>query len=464
MVYKLDITDLYVKLSLFSPWLSMKVTILTVGTRGDVQPCIALGQAIQESGHTVSIAAPVDYQPLLENSPLEFFPIHRKFRDIYNRGSNKFYLKQKITPLHFLFSRRKRVQPIIDDIVNDLVQACTGSDVILYTALAMPAHTIAEHLGIASIALCLQPLSRTTTFPSVFINPSINFGFLNYASHFLVEKALYLFFRASIQKWRNKSVTPEKPSSYYSKNYHHREYPVLNGFSSHLVSKPADWGDRKHITGFWFLREHSSKQKPSAKLRKFLENGEPPVCIDFGSMNDCRVEQRILTALEALRQLGKRVVLIQSSGVTKNHGNLDNKEVFVTSEVSHSWLFSRVCAVISHGGAGTIAAALQAGVVSIVVPFFFDQQFWGNTLASLGVGPQPIDEKKFSVTSIKKAINDAVAKRKFEEKLLNLSEKIGEENGLKNAVRAFEYEASCLLNQKPEIRETHARRKIRKFT
>ncbi|MES0491555.1 MAG: glycosyltransferase [Leptospirales bacterium] len=441
----------------------MKVTILTVGTRGDVQPCLAFGQALQTQGHEVNMAAPLDYEKMVDESGLRFFPIRQQLRDIYRQKTGSQCLTERINPLHFLFGRNKKVRPILDCIVSDLVSACTGSDIILYTILAMPASFIANDLGLPSMALCFQPLSRTQTFPSIFFHPQVNIRFLNIASHFLAEKAIRLVFQGSITRWRKKSRIPKTTRQHIHK-YSHREYPVLNAFSAHIVPKPSDWGKRKHITGFWFLDSAISSCKPSGELIKFLENGEPPVCISFGSMNDIRVKKRVNMGLQALQKTGKRAVLIAGKSGLQKQDLIISDNILVVDEVSHKWLFPRVSAIIHHGGAGTVAAAIRAGIASIIIPFFFDQKFWGNRLFALGVGPQPIHEKKLSVETIAKAITAVVEERKYNLKLQNLSVKVNNEKGLECAVKAFELETSRSITQKRETKSKDGTTKFRKFS
>jgi len=441
----------------------MKVTILTVGTRGDVQPCIAFGQSLKKKGHDVHIAAPLDYKDLVEASRLNFHPIQQQFRDIYKRKSGSSYLTEKINPWHFLMGRKNKVRPILDCIVSDLVQACTGSDIILYTILAMPAAFIANDLGVASMALCLQPLSRTQSFPNILFPSPINIGFLNYTTHFLAEKAISMVFHAAITRWRKKSGLPPTQHS-FSMKYSHREYPVLNAFSSHLVAKPPDWGKRKHINGFWFLDTPISSYKPSHDLIHFLKNGDTPVCISFGSMNDTRVEKRIRLCLSALQKIGKRAVLIAGKSGFQKSDLPESENTIVIEEVSHQWLFSRVSAVIHHGGAGTVAAAVRAAVPSIIIPFFFDQNFWGKRLTSLGVGPKPISEKELSVEAIAQTVTTSVEEKKFQLKLEKLSRKVSEEKGLENAVKAFELEVSRLILKTREINNKNDTNKFRKFS
>lgn len=420
----------------------MKITIITLGTRGDVQPCIAVGRGLQACGHEVRIAAPYNFGSSVLEWGLNFFPIRNGFREIYEKEPGGNRLREELNPFRLLCRRKVGVEPIVNRIFSDLWTACQNSEAILYTSLALPVHYIAKDLGIPAFAACFQPLSRTCTFPSLFFPPYFsNVGALNRASHLLVEQAIWHFFRSFLGRWRKKSGLSPVPFWGHFNRFYDQNNPVLNGYSPLVAPKPPDWGDRMHITGYWFL-ESPSGWTPCPKLVDFLESGEPPVCVGFGSMNDNRVAERVRISIEALRKTGKRGIFLVGNSDMSRKEILIHNDIFVVGEVPHSWLFSRVSTVIHHGGAGTTAAAIRAGVPSIIVPFFFDQGFWGRRLSNLGVGPKPLVKKGLSVDTLAATVRDTVKNDEYLQRLQTLSAQIRAENGVQNAVDVFHHELS----------------------
>lgn len=211
--------------------------------------------------------------------------------------------------------------------------------------------------------------------------------------------------------------------------------PFLYGFSPLVIPKPLDWSDWLNVTGYWFL-DSSVHYQPPKELLDFINNGSAPVCIGFGSMafgNTSNVAQVLLEALELSQQRG---ILLSGWAGISNAKKSDN--VFIIDSVPHDWLFPRMAAVVHHGGAGTTAAGIRAGVPSVVVPFFADQPFWAERLVELGVSPPPIPFKELSAQRLAAAIQVAVSDKNMQQQAFALGESVRKENGVANAVEAFQ--------------------------
>jgi UDP:flavonoid glycosyltransferase YjiC (YdhE family) len=207
--------------------------------------------------------------------------------------------------------------------------------------------------------------------------------------------------------------------------------PYLYGFSPSVVPRPADWPAWHHISGYWFL-DRDPNWKPPADLIRFLENGQKPISIGFGSMTGSDAENLLKLAIEAIERTKQRAVLL---GGWANLAALQLPEtIFQIDAVPHDWLFPKVAAVVHHGGSGTTAAGLRAGVPTIVVPFFGDQPYWGRRVHALGVGPQSIQRKSLTVSNLSEAISQAIQDRDMQQKAAALGERIRAEDGVGSAV------------------------------
>jgi UDP:flavonoid glycosyltransferase YjiC (YdhE family) len=182
---------------------------------------------------------------------------------------------------------------------------------------------------------------------------------------------------------------------------------TLYAYSESVLPRPADWPERVQVTGYW-MRVPPSTFVPPADVQVFLERGEPPVYVGFGSMKSSDPPRMRAAIGAALAAVGRRAIVQPGFGGLDLSG-IDGNRVLATGEVAHDWLLPRVAAAIHHGGAGTTGAALTAGVPSVIVPHAFDQRFWGSRIAALGCGPEPIDHRSLSADAMANALRAALA-------------------------------------------------------
>jgi sterol 3beta-glucosyltransferase len=212
-----------------------------------------------------------------------------------------------------------------------------------------------------------------------------------------------------------------------------RTHPTVISCSNNVFPRPADWPEGVHNTGYWFLDEEAG-WTPSDDLVRFLENGDPPVYVGFGSLGGAtEAKQTMKMIIESLKRCGQRGILATGwSGTTKMDKLPD--DIFILESAPHAWLFPRMKAVVHHGGAGTTAAGLRAGIPSIVIPHGNDTPAWGRRVYELGVGPKPIPRKKLNVERLSDAINESLSDE-IPSKARDLGKKIQSEDGAGNAAK-----------------------------
>ncbi len=322
----------------------------------------------------------------------------------------------------------------------------TRGDVQPYLALGKGLYlaiSLAEKLNIPFLQAYIFPFTPTKAFPAILLPQSISRlgGTVNRLSHHLFRQIMWQGFQKADRLARQQVINlPPAPflGSYNSPIL--RQYPTLYGFSSSVIPQPADWQNTQ-MTGYWFLDE-AADWTPPAALTNFLDSGAPPVYIGFGSMGSRNPIETADLVVAALDRTGQRGILVSGWGGLSQAHLPDT--VHMVELVPHSWLFPRVAAVVHHGGAGTTAAGLRAGVPSLVIPFFGDQLFWGQRVAKLGVGTAPIPRKKLTVELLAQAIHRAVTDPVMRQQATNLGQKIQVENGITNAVRVIKSIAPTL--------------------
>jgi sterol 3beta-glucosyltransferase len=381
----------------------MIITILAAGTRGDTQPYIALGVELKKLGFTVRIATFEIFEPLIKDFGLDFHLIQGDIASIASEENSKGGI-QADNPLKVLLSFNK-LKTYAFNIQKDIFNACQGSDALLFHPGMALGYFAAQHLKIPGLMANPFPMTPTKEYPALIFYDKVRLGeHFNWITHKIFEKIMWFASSSPVKQfWKQEfGKLPEDFSSPYPKQTTLTS-PTLTSCSNFVFPKPADWPEHVYNTGFWFLDEEPY-WKPPLELLDFLNNGKPPVYVGFGSIGDPNQSlQTTDLVINALKLSGQRGILATGwSGMTRL--NDLPKEIFMLDSVPHAWLFPRVAAVVHHGGAGTTAAGLRAGIPGIIIPFSNDQFAWGRRVFELGVGSKPIPRKKLNAENLAHAI------------------------------------------------------------
>lgn len=418
----------------------MKITMTLGGSRGDVQPGVALAVGLKNAGHVLRLAAPPTFEGLIRERGLDF---HRLTLD--PQEAVRLQLQNgDANPLQFIRRARETLAPILRENVDQILTACHDAEAVIYTAVGFLGSGISRDIGVPGVGAMYGPLiNASDSFPSSFLPvPSgrleLAHGSVrrlyNRLNHFAAQQLLWQPLRSPV----NRALAATPGLSLYPLDgpfgeARRHKAPVLNGWSPQVLPHPPDWGSYLPVTGYWFL-DHPEDWTPPTSLRDFLDAGPPPVSVGFGSMGGAGAEALTEDVLHALRITGDRAVLVTGWGGLTEMDLPD--EVFAVNEVPHDWLFQHTRATVHHGGAGTTAASLRAGAPTVVVPFLADQSFWGARVAGLGVGPRPIPRARLTADRLSAAL---VATRDtgMRERARALGERISAEDGVARAVEAF---------------------------
>ena len=411
------------------------------GSRGDVQPCVALGLGLKSAGHEVTLASWEPYRRIAEGRGLTFYPVagptpEALMAALVGAGRNPLKYARRFRPL---------LRPHVEGGLRDCLAACANADAVIYTPLGFAGFMAAEHLGLPSVGSMVEPLFvRSDAYPSAVLGRPVGIpalgGLYNRLSHPAVEVLYWRVIEPLVSDAREKMGLPPMPALRSPvAEIHRRRRPLLLGWSRHVLPPGPRAEDRMPTTGYWFL-DHEPGWEPPEKLGEFLENGEPPVALGLGSMTGveaARTDRIVSETAEALRRTGLRGVLL--SGNAAVDGPLPENVVRVPGEVPYDWLFPRVAAAVHHGGAGTVAAALRAGVPSVVVPVLPDQAFWAHRVSTLGAAPPPIPQGKITAPKLSDAIQRAATVPEIRRRCETLARLISDEDGVSRAVEAFEH-------------------------
>ncbi|KAL5538643.1 hypothetical protein UlMin_042648 [Ulmus minor] len=414
----------------------LQIVMLIVGTRGDVQPFVAIGKRLQEDGHRVRLATHANFKEFVLTAGLEFYPLG---------GDPKVLAEYMVKNKGFLPSGPSEI-PIqrnqIKDIIFSLLAACQEDDpdnkipfkpnAIIANPPAYGHTHVAEALKVPLHIVFTMPWTPTSEFPHPLSRVKQPIGYR--LSYQIVDALIWLGIRDMINEFRKKKLKL-RPITYLSGS-NSTPYDVPYGYiwSPHLVPKPKDWGPKIDVVGFCFL-DLASNYEPPDELVNWLERGKKPIYIGFGSLPVQEPEKMTKIIVQALEETDQRGIINKGWG---GLGNLEEPKEFVylLDNCPHDWLFPHCSAVVHHGGAGTTAAGLKAACPTSIVPFFGDQPFWGERVHARGVGPAPIPVDEFSLVKLVDAIR-FMLDPKVKERAVELAEAMRNEDGVTGAVKAF---------------------------
>ncbi len=402
----------------------MRIVILTYGSRGDVQPYVALGVGLQRAGYEVRLTAPALFEDLVRGNGLDFAALPgdpaQLARDLAETaGDNLLRIMQAIT---------EHALPVALEVLATVEEACRDADAVIHSFMMTQAgHEVARARGIRDFAAHLYPIfTPTTSYPNLMF-PELPLGpAYNRLTHVIFTQSFWQGSRLAYG-WLRRGRPDLKPLSGWPFDDASHAPPLLFGFSPAVIPPAPEWGRHVHVTGYWFLDEQPGWEPP-ANLAAFLEDGPPPVYVGFGSMIADEMERLASIAVEALTRAGQRGVLLTGWGGLTQRDLPDT--VLKIDGVPHSWLFPRMAAVVHHGGAGTTAAGLRAGIPAVLVPFTADQPFWGRRVVALGVGPEPIPRRRLTAERLAYAIRIAATHRPMRERAAALGARIRAEDGV----------------------------------
>ncbi|KAL6231895.1 hypothetical protein BDW75DRAFT_31010 [Aspergillus navahoensis] len=448
--------------------LRLNIVIHVVGSRGDIQPFLAIGKQLKSHGHRVRLATHLSFRETVEDEGLEFFNIGGDPSELMAFMVKNPGLMPDLRTIRSgaIQMRRKEMKSIfsgcwrscyetgdgtgIDHHIKDDPDPLSGGEAVDYRGLPFVADAIianppsfahlscAEKLGVPLHMMFTMPWSATQAFPHPLANvqlqqtkPSVG----NFASYVIVEIMMWEGLGDLINRFRKRELGLDPLDAIRAPSIAHRlQVPYTYLWSPALLGKPLDWGDNIDVVGFSTL-PRAKDYKPPEDLQTFLDAGPAPVYIGFGSIvvDDPKALTDIV--FEAVQKAGVRAVISKGWGnIGADHAASDS--IMMIDKCPHDWLFQHVSCVVHHGGAGTTAAGLALGKPTIIVPFFGDQTFWGLIVSRAGAGPDPIPWKRLTAEKLAEAIQFALkdgTKKKAEE----IGEQMRSEQGARNAVCSF---------------------------
>ncbi|MFV3131695.1 glycosyltransferase [Niveispirillum sp. KHB5.9] len=416
----------------------MRIVMMALGSRGDIQPFAALAAGLAARGHAVRLLTYAGFADLVEGRGVTLVPVDGDIReDLGSEAAQKMF-DEGASPLAVAGAIRDVSERYAPGWAKALLEAARTADLIIPAgATSFIGATVAEKLGIPYVQAYPQPNLPTRAFPSPLAPPPKTkpSGFANWLQSWAVALFFWQVFRPGVNRIR-RDVFDLPPYPFPGPYWRMQRDggPVLFGHSPSVLAKPDDWPAAAYVTGYWFL-DHPEWEMPF-ELAEFLAGGPRPIYVGFGSMMPGDAAATSAKVVAAVRRAGCRAILAGGWGGLKP--DAPAPDIFWLDGAPHDRLFCHVDVVVHHGGAGTTAAGLRSGVPAVVVPFLADQFFWAWWLEKMGVSGGTIRHRELDAERLAAAIRLAMEDPAIRQRAAFLGRRIRDENGIAEAVRVIE--------------------------
>jgi sterol 3beta-glucosyltransferase len=369
----------------------VRILLLTAGSRGDVDPFVALGRHAAARGHEVRLGVTGEFAEQVRAAELDMAPLDGGFGDLIAR--------QGVSPRAAYRSFRTEIRPMMAALLRSATRAAAafGPDIVVHHPKVLSAPLAAARLGVPHVLVEIVPtVTPTRAFPAAGVT-TVDLGRFNRLTY-RAAAAGGAMFAGPLREIRSSLGLPARggvpgPAA------------TLVPISPALLPRPADWPDTTALTGPW--RSDPAEASDDPELDRFLAGGDV-LYAGFGSMAAGDPAVRGRAVVEAARAAGLRVLAATGWGglvipdfvVPDSYGD----DVLVRRVVPHDAALPRCAVAVHHGGAGTVHAVVRAGVRSVTVPFIADQPFWGALLHRRRLGAPPVPVRRLTAERLRGAL------------------------------------------------------------
>ena len=405
----------------------MKIILISIGTRGDMEPFLAIGEILKEKGHQVICAFPEQFRNLVEDSNLEFASLGPKFIEMLESDVGKAAMGGSGSGLKKFLANVKLAKnqtEINKKLINKQYEIIESEipDRILYNGKVIyPIIWGLNNRG-KNILVCPLPyIHYVRDNTHVLFNS--NYGsFLNKLTYSLANFGLVITVMIT-KRWLKitKKITRKRIKKALLSN------KAIYTISPSLFSRPDYWNENLKVLGF-HERNKTINWRSDKELNDFLEKYHRILLITFGSMTNPEPEGKTKIIIDILERNKIPAIINTASGGLVKSDKFDSELIYFVSQIPYDWIFPKIYGVIHHGGSGTTHLALKYGCATMIIPHIIDQFVWDKIIYNMGAGPKGVKVGKITTKNLEPKILELVNNSSFKKKAEKVASQMEKED------------------------------------
>jgi UDP:flavonoid glycosyltransferase YjiC (YdhE family) len=415
----------------------MNIGIFTYGTRGDLQPYIALALGLIDKGHKVTLSATEDFKDFVEGFGVAFQPLWGNAETMMNskEGQDILQTENSIKLMKYYF---KVLHDNREPLRKSYYKAISKVDFIIANSMTLPIVSAIAEKQNKKVALTyfMPPVVPTTEFPLGDFD-FLNFSWYNKLTYKIAQYFFWQIVKKDTNEYRKELGLHELKENLVA---HIDKQKVLDLYciSQSLIPQPKDWESHHKIIGFINIPKHKREEhfldKTPNELKEWLSKGDKPIYVGFGSNGVGNTEKFSKILTDVLEKTNERILFCTGWSQFDNLPNHDN--LYVAKYVNHETILPQCKLGIFHGGAGTLATMLRHNLPVIIVSFYTDQPTWGKIIEQKKLGIH-IPVKSLTTDKLISAIQLSQTDE-IKNSVMKVGQAIRNENGLENAINEIE--------------------------
>lgn len=406
----------------------MKIVLFSIGTRGDIEPFLAVGELLKRKGHQVICSFPEQFRSLANDTGLAFFPLSREFLELIEGDDAKMAMGGKVSILRKIgaYIRLYRLSEGVNrELVlqqKELIEE-EHPDRIIYGGKAI--YPLVWGLSHPGLSVFLSPMPCLTLYTKERPHVGFKGQYGPWFNRLTYIFANYGLIRHAVSTTKRAGIHPPVKGKEIRRELYTRKMIFL--VSSTIFPRPDYWPSNAMVLGY-HERNKKDNWTPGAELMTFLNTHNKVLFITFGSMTSPEPEEKISIILKSLQKHNIPSIINTSSGGLTRPETYDDKLIHFVESIPYDWIFPRVYGVIHHGGSGTTQTALKYGCASLVIPHILDQFMWNTFVADLGAGPLGVEISKLTEKKFEPRLLDLYQNESYKANALELSDKMSKED------------------------------------
>lgn len=405
----------------------MKIILTSIGTRGDIEPFLAIGDILQAKGHHITCMFPEQFRDLAEDAGFNFASLGSEFikmldspAGITAMGGGKLGWK-KMKAYHTLMSMQKKINKTMIMKQEAVIEKINPDRIVHNGKVMYPVIWSLENKGKTIWISPVPYLHYVKDHSHVGFNR--NFGpFINKLTYKLGNYGLVKTLMNSL-KWLDQS------KQYNQKDFQQAlfENKAIYTISPTLFQRPDYWPDQLQVLGY-HERKKTNNWQPDEELKDFLSKHSKIILVTFGSMVNTDPSGKTQIFLEILQRNNIPAIINTASGGLVQPEKYNKELIHFVTRIPYDWILPKMYAVIHHGGSGTTHSVLKYGCASMIIPHIIDQYVWNKIVSGKGVGPLGIDVSYINIDNLESKILDLITNHSYKEKAEEIGRKIIDEN------------------------------------